>query len=167
MGLIAHRLGTACNGARLRALDEKEIDMKYIKKARTLLRIHGVCLILLGVGNAIVSYLATNTEIQGPLHFLYKNPIAEAGFLQAYLLCGLVGVTLIIGSRYQNFVAFDVIGITMHLIPPASLLLMYEQVHAIIGTSTIWPSIAIHTTFAALELAAIWLYQKGTKLNAV
>ena len=135
--------------------------------ANKILKTHGVLLVLLGMANTIASFVATKTEIQGPFQFLYQNPFPEVGFMQAYLLAALVGVTLIIGSKTEKFYVFDIIGLVMHLIPPTALILMYDQINQVMGPSTIKLSIAIHATFVTLELIALVLYFKGEKQSAM
>ena len=131
--------------------------------ANKILKIHGVLLVLLGSANAIASYAATKTEIQGPFQFLFQNPFPEVGFLQAYLLAALVGATLIVGSKTEKFYIFDIVGLVMHLIPPTALILMYDQINQVMGPSTIKLSISIHATFVTLELIALALYFIGGK----
>lgn len=135
--------------------------------ANKILKTHGVLLVLLGLANTMASFAATKTEIQGPFQFLYQNPFPEVGFMQAYLLAALVGVTLIIGSKREKFYVFDIIGLVMHLIPPTALILMYDQINKVMGPSTIKLSIAIHATFVTLELIALTLYFRGQKQNAM
>jgi hypothetical protein len=141
--------------------------MNFRNIAKKILKTHGVLLFLLGMANATASFVATKIEIQGPFQFLYQNPFPEVGFMQAYLLAALVGVTLIIGSKIEKFYVFDIIGLVMHLIPPTTLILMYEQIHQVMGSSTIKLSISIHATFVTLELIALILYFKGEKQSAM
>lgn len=117
------------------------------------------------MANATASYLATKIELQGPFYFLFHNPFPEVGFLQAYFLAALVGMTLIIGARTEKFYLFDLVGLTMHLIPPLALILMYKQIQSVMGQSTIYLSISIHATFVTLELIALAFYFKGDQSN--
>ena len=139
--------------------------MNYLYVARKLLRFHGGCLMLLGLGNATASYLATRMELQGPFHFLFSDPFPEVGFLQAYLLAALVGFTILLGSNLKNFFVFDIVGILMHTIPPITLILMYDHIHSIMGPGTIKLSIAIHSSFVLLELVALGFYFKGARTH--
>ncbi|MBX9765796.1 MAG: hypothetical protein K2X47_00875 [Bdellovibrionales bacterium] len=135
--------------------------------ANKILKAHGILLVLLGLSNAVASFVATKTEIRGPFQFLYQNPFPEVGFLQAYLLAALVGATLFLGSKTEEFYIFDVVGIVMHLIPPTALILMYDQINQVMGPSTIKLSISIHASFVTLELIALILYFRGGKRSAV
>ena len=137
--------------------------MKARRVANWILKTHGILLILLGLGNATLSYVATKFELQGPFQFLYQDPFPEVGFLQAYLLAALIGLTLTIGARSEKFYIFDLVGLLMHLVPPLVLILMYDQIHQVMGVSTIKLSISIHATFVALEILALILYFKGAK----
>jgi hypothetical protein len=129
--------------------------------ARSLLRWHGILLIALGVGNAVASYLATKWPLPGPFFFLSHDPFPEVGFLQAYLLAALVGVTLLLGSRIERFYVFDLVGLAMHTIPPLTLILMWSQIEQRMGSGVIALSISIHSVFILWESIALYCYVRG------
>ena len=134
--------------------------------ARTLLRWHGISLITLGLANATASYLATRYPLPGPFAFLALDPFPEVGFLQAYLLAALVGVTLLLGSRLERFVVFDLVGLAMHAIPPLTLVLMWTQIEQRMGSGVIALSISIHAVFVLWESIALYCYVRGGRRAA-
>lgn len=141
--------------------------MNKRKIAKNILKTHGYLLVALGLANATASFVATKIRLPGPFYFLSENPFPEVGFLQAYLLAALVGTTLVIGSRIEEFFIFDIVGIVMHLIPPLTLILMYDQIHQVMGVPTIILSISIHATFIILEIIALGFYFLGDRRYVV
>ena len=121
----------------------------------TILRFHGMSLIILAFANAIISFRSTFTEIAGPFHFLYTNPTTEIGLLQAYLLMSLIGFILIIGANGQPLWHFDLLGITAHLVPLSALALFKPLVVNAMGVETFYLSLSIHLLFITLEVLAV------------
>lgn len=124
---------------------------------RWLLRGHGAALIFLALGNAIVSFRATQIPIQGPFRFLLENPAAEIGLLQAYLLMAAIGAVLFTGSFATRIARFDALGIGAHLVPLLALVTFRQLVVSFMGPRTVLLSGAIHVTFIAVETAALLL----------
>ncbi|MCW7463429.1 hypothetical protein [Leptospira limi] len=121
----------------------------------TILRIHGICLILLALVNASVSYRSTITENLGPFHFLYTNPTSEIGLWQAYLLMSLIGIVLIVGANGQSIWPSDLLGIAAHLVPLSTLALFKPLVVNAMGIETFHLSLCIHLLFITLEIFAL------------
>lgn len=124
---------------------------------RWLLRGHGATLIILALGNAVVSFRATQTPIEGPFRFLLENPAAEIGLLQAYLLMAAVGVVLLVGSFARRIARFDALGIAAHLVPLLALVTFRPLVVSFMGPRTVLMSAGIHLSFIALETVALLL----------
>jgi hypothetical protein len=124
---------------------------------RWLLRGHGAALIFLALGNALVSFRATQTPIEGPFRFLLENPAAEIGLLQAYLLMAAIGGVLFAGSFAARIARFDALGIGAHMVPLLALVTFRSLVVTFMGPRTVLMSGAIHVTFIALETVALLL----------
>lgn len=127
---------------------------------RWLLRGHGIALVALALGNAFVSFRATQTAVDGPFRFLLENPAAEIGLLQAYLLMALVGVVLVAGSFAKHFARYDLLGISAHLVPLLALVAFHSLVVSFMGPRTVVASASIHLSFIMLETLAL-LLQRG------
>ena len=138
-----------------RMVDQGDV-MSNESKARRILNFHGVALVALGVGNTVVSLIATKTEISGPFHFLYKTPFVEVGLMQAYLLMSLVGVLLTVGAKTEKFYIFDIAGIVAHCIPLLALFTFRPIVFEVMGVGTFYASLGIHVLFISLELLALY-----------
>ncbi|MDX2019663.1 MAG: hypothetical protein SF187_05435 [Deltaproteobacteria bacterium] len=112
---------------------------------------------LLASGNAVVSFRATQMPIAGPFRFLFENPAAEIGLLQAYLLMAAIGAVLFCGSFAVRIGRFDALGIAAHLVPLLALLAFRPLVISFMGPGTLLMSATIHLTFIAIEVVALLL----------
>jgi hypothetical protein len=128
---------------------------------RWLLRGHGATLIALALGNALVSFRATQTAVKGPFRFLLENPAAEIGLLQAYLLMAAIGVVLLGGSFARRIAEFDLLGISAHLVPLLALMVFHPLVVSFMGPRTVLMSAGIHVTFITIETTALLLQLAG------
>lgn len=129
----------------------------FTRLPRWLLRGHGVALLALALGNAAVSFRATQAPVEGPFRFLHENPAVEIGLLQAYLLMALVGGVLFAGSFARRIARFDALGIAAHLVPLIALIAFQPLVVAFMGPGTVWMSLGIHATLITVELCALLL----------
>jgi hypothetical protein len=127
------------------------------KLPRWILRGHGAALIVLALGNAVMSFLATKTPIEGPFRFLLQNPAAEIGLLQAYLLMAAIGAVLLVGSFAARIARFDALGIAAHCVPLLALFTFQPLVVSFMGPHTVLASAGIHGTFITLETVALLL----------
>src|SRR5882757_6500261 len=123
---------------------------------RRLLKVHGVILTLVALGNAVVTTYGRITGT-GPFGLLEQNPLAWVGLIQAYLLITIIAVLLILGSREQNPRKWNIVGALAHC-PPLIAALSSLDVFASLGAGTVvWIPIAFHAVFICLETtAAAW-----------
>ena len=92
--------------------------MELIRKK--ILKIHGTVAIIAGTFFSISSTLGMSSGI-GPLGMLQENKLGHVGLMQAYMLFGLIGVTLLMGSRQENVKKWNRIGAYAH----ALILIVY------------------------------------------
>ena len=81
---------------------------------RTILRVHGTVMIVLGVVNAVGATAGLYTG-GGPMGFLHDQPFVHVGLIQAYLLIVVVGAALWMGSRDASPYRWHRIGAAAHL----------------------------------------------------
>ena len=127
-------------------------------------RIHGIFLVILASGLAIMSTYAqmTGNTVYG---FLHENPMGQVGLIQAYLLMVVIGCTLLIGSSSEVAQArWDIIGIIAH-IPPLVALALYGNLFLEMNMGyMILVSIAIHSTWITLEILTLLFLNRSPKL---
>ncbi len=85
--------------------------MEVIRK--TILRVHGTLLIVMGIVIAIYSTIGTLYGI-GNFSFLHDNRLGHVGLLQAYELALLTGIVLWMGSYQENKRNWNRIGALFH-----------------------------------------------------
>ena len=125
----------------------KTIHIMTIKEGtrKKILRIHGSILIIIGIVLSVNSTIGTYLGV-GKFSFLQDNEFALVGLFQAYLLMGIIGVALWIGSSTAGIRKFHIIGALAHL-PPLAANIMFLHLFTGMGMTTI---AAIGTTFHCL-----------------
>lgn len=84
------------------------------KVSQKILRIHGYILLLIGAVVFINAFVGYNFSL-GRFQFLSTNPTAAVGFLEAYGLAGMIGLSLIFGSRVFHKKPWHFLGALVHL----------------------------------------------------
>ncbi len=121
---------------------------------RRILRVHGTLLLVLALGNAVMSTVGWKTGA-GPLGFLTEHRMGHVGLLQAYLLAALLAATLLWGSTQQDPRPFNRIGALLHvaILPAYALHWDYFAEGAPIG-SALRNTLAVHLLLLLAEAAA-------------
>jgi len=127
--------------------------MNNSKVSRIVLRFHGSFLIALTTLLIVLSSLGTFRDA-GPFAWLHANPIADAGFLQAYSLMMTVAIALWIGSFQDNPWIWDLVGLLAH-VSPIIAYFMFKDLLSGVGVPSTVP---LHGFFILLELFALSRY---------
>jgi hypothetical protein len=120
---------------------------------RTITRVHAVVLMLVSLSAMAVS-VAGHFGGVGVYGFLRDNPIGYGGLYQAYLLMGIIAITLWLGASQANTLRWHIVGLLAHLPPLTGLLLLWSDFSAVAGTPVGIGSLAFHLLWIVVEAIA-------------
>jgi hypothetical protein len=126
-----------------------------MRVSKIVLRTHGSLVILVGIALAIVVNIGRVKGI-GPMSFLQNNPLVTVGLFQAYLLIGVLGIVLWIGSYQDAIKKWHIIGALAH-VPPLMANIIYWDLFKDIGmTSNSIAGMVMHCFWILVELFAFF-----------
>ena len=128
--------------------------------SQKVLIVHGCFLMMLGCVvflHALVGYQYS----LGRFQFLSSNPIAAVGFLEAYGLAALIGLSLIFGSRAIPVRPWHLLGALTHLFL-FGINVSFWDLYEPLGLSTVgWVATSAHVAIFLLQITIF----VGLRLN--
>lgn len=120
------------------------------KKARLVLKIHGILLLCAGCSMTIQTVLGHSSG-NGLLKFLYQNLFAAIGFFEAYLLAGFTGFLLLLFSGKYYTRRWHLISAGVHIILATTNIIFWEAyaIGNIVKTGYI--ATAVHLLLITIE----------------
>lgn len=95
-----------------------------VERAWEVRRGHGAALIVLALGNAVMSFLATKTPIEGPFRFLLQNPAVPllALFTFQPLVVSFMGPHTVLASAgiHGTFITLETVALLLQWARPAA-----------------------------------------------
>lgn len=120
---------------------------------RWLLRVHGVILLLVALGNAVATTFGWITG-RGLFGFMQQNSMVWAGMIQAYLLMAIIAVLLVLGSREAKPRKWHVVGALAHCAPLVAALSSLDLFESMDALAIARIAIAFHLVWLGLETFA-------------